>query len=125
MPHCLRARPPWADLLHAILRKQAAPTTLPREETKTRGEVVNDIFALLETLSAMSWALSNALAHEGLPVRATEPDASYMGFSAFRLALLSLEQQGTKVVDSREDPTSWAFTRQPLPQLPRAAVVSS
>ncbi|MCO4239428.1 hypothetical protein NG702_18795 [Pseudarthrobacter sp. MDT3-28] len=80
------------------------------KETKTRGEVVNDIFALLETLSAMSWALSNALAHAGLPVRATEPDASYMGFSAFRLASLSLEQQGTGVVDSREDPTSWAFT---------------
>lgn len=78
-------------------------------ETKTSAEVIDDIFAFFEVLSAMSFSLSNALTNIGQPITTSENDATYMGFSAFRLAKLFLEQKGTTLLSAAETKDAWHF----------------
>ncbi|NVC25200.1 hypothetical protein E7Z53_17395 [Kocuria salina] len=78
-------------------------------ETLTQDQVINDVFAFLESLLATSWALSNALAQANVSILLDERDAAYMGVSKFRLACISLEQHGFELASAWEDSTSWTF----------------
>lgn len=80
------------------------------QQIMRREEVIDRIFSFVESILAMNWSLTNALALLGIEVPVTEDDASYMNLTPFRLARLWLESRGTKVVEARESSSSWELT---------------
>lgn len=66
--------------------------------------------SLLESLSAMSWSLSNTLTQRGYPIPLSEEDAAYMRLTPFRIATLWLKDRGTPAVSADEAQASWRFT---------------
>lgn len=76
----------------------------------TRAQVVDAVFSLLESLSAMSWSLSNALTQRGHPIPMSQEDAAYMRMTPFRLVTLWLKDNGTALVSASETERSWRFT---------------
>lgn len=80
----------------------------PREAMRVE-EVIDTIFAFLESLAATSWALSNALSEAGIDVPLPEADAAYIGMSKFKTAALWLSDRGEGVVRAEETETAWEF----------------
>lgn len=80
------------------------------QDTVSRSKIIDEVFSLLESLSALSWSLSNALTQSGSPVPLSDSDATYMRLTPFRLANLWLRDRGTNVLTSEETQTSWKFT---------------
>ncbi|MGW9550894.1 hypothetical protein ACWG8W_07550 [Citricoccus zhacaiensis] len=89
---------------HVTFRLRRHQGTMPR------AEVIDRIFSFVESVLAMSWSLSNALARLGIEAPVTEDDASYMNLTPFRLATLWLESRGTTIVEANESSTSWDLT---------------
>ncbi|WP_192477380.1 hypothetical protein [Arthrobacter sp. AET 35A] len=58
---------------------------------RTRWEILDEVFSLLESLSAMSWSLSNALTQRGYPIPLSDEDAAYMRITPFRLVSVTVE----------------------------------
>ncbi|WP_454810600.1 hypothetical protein [Paenarthrobacter nitroguajacolicus] len=79
------------------------------QEQWTRAQVVDAVFSLLESLSAMSWSLSNALAQRGKPVPLSAQDAAYMRLTPFRLVTLWIKDHGIALVSASETEDSWRF----------------
>ncbi|WP_216699695.1 hypothetical protein [Arthrobacter sp. H5] len=80
------------------------------EEQRTRWEILDEVFSLLESLAAMSWSLSNALTQRGCPVPLSDEDAAYMRVTPFRFAGLWLKDRGTIVLSAEESESAWKFT---------------
>ncbi|WP_327017621.1 hypothetical protein [Cryobacterium sp. MP_3.1] len=71
-------------------------------------EVVDMILANLESLSAASWALRNALEVAGIAIPLSDSDADYLGLSGIELSRVMLEHHGLEVeVLSRNE--HWGF----------------
>jgi hypothetical protein len=85
------------------------------QEQCTRGQVLDTVFSLLESLSALSWSLSNALTQRGYPIPISEEDAAYMRLTPFRLVTLWLKDRGTPAVIAGEAQASWRFTIETQP----------
>ena len=83
------------------------------EDTVSISTVINDVFALFESISAMSWSLSNALSNAGHAIPLREEDAAYMKLSAFHMAKFYLKHNGTPVLSSEELDSRWAFVLSP------------
>ena len=79
------------------------------QEQWTRAQVVDAVFSLLESLSALLWSLSNALTQRGHPIPISQEDAAYMRMMPFRLVTLWLKDRGTAVVSANETERSWRF----------------
>ncbi|NYD78395.1 hypothetical protein [Arthrobacter cupressi] len=79
------------------------------QEQWTRAQVVDAVFSLLESLSAMSWSLSNALAQRGYSIPLSAEDAAYLRMTPFRLATLWMKDHGTALLSACEAEDSWRF----------------
>ena len=78
-------------------------------ETLSYADVIDKVFSLLESVSAMSWSLSNALAKSGFDLLIEEADTSYMNLSKFRLAVLWLNSTRGNVLDATKTDAAWEF----------------
>lgn len=83
------------------------------EETVSTSKVINDVFSLFESISAMSWSLSSALSQAGYSTPLGDEDATYMKLSAFHMAKFHLKRGGTPVLWSEELDSSWSFVLNP------------
>lgn len=72
-------------------------------------ELVDKVFSLLESVSAMSWALSNAITESGFDLPLKEADVSYMNLSNFRLAVLWLNGTHRTVLHAAQANSKWDF----------------
>lgn len=72
-------------------------------------EVINDILSFFESLSAMSWSLSNALSQAGHEILLSDEDASYMNISTFHMAKFYLGHQGHQLISAEEVGSAWSF----------------
>lgn len=83
------------------------------EETLSISSVIDQVFSLFESISAMSWSLSNALSNAGHAIPLREEDAAYMKLSAFYMAKFYLKHKGTPVLSSEESGSTWTFLLSP------------
>lgn len=107
-----------ADLRHAAQHGNSYSLEKGRVVFKLRSfsgilsytEVVDKVLSLVESTSAMSWSLSNALATSGFSLPIKEADSAYMNLSKFRLATLWLKGRGGSLIDAAETDQAWDFT---------------
>lgn len=83
------------------------------EDTVPTSRVINDVLSLFESISAMSWSLSNALSQAGYEIPLRDEDAAYMNLSAFHMAKFYLKHNGMPVLASEELDSSWSFVLGP------------
>jgi hypothetical protein len=79
------------------------------QEQWTRGQVVDAVFKLLESLAAMSWSLTSALEQHGHVIPMSEQDRAYLRLTPFRLATLWLQDR-TALTSAEETSNSWIFS---------------
>lgn len=97
----------------SIDQDQVRFTLRSYRETVSTSEIINDVLSLFESISAMSWSLSNALSQAGYPILLQDEDATYMKLSAFHMAKFHLKHSGTPAITSEEGDSSWSFTLSP------------
>lgn len=79
------------------------------QEQWTRGQVVDAVFKLLESLAAMSWSLTSALEQHGHVIPMSEQDRAYLRLTPFRLATLWLREK-TALTGAEETSNTWNFS---------------
>lgn len=79
------------------------------DEAKSRDEIINLIMSFMESVFAMSWSLTNALARLNIEVPMSEEDLSYMNMGPFQLTRRWFQSKAI-LVNAEERPRSWEFT---------------
>lgn len=79
------------------------------KESAPLSEIIDNVYALLESLAATTLALTNSLGRAGIDVPHTQQDADAMGLTRFRTAELWMKQEGLGLLGSTESEDAWDF----------------